>query len=63
MKKKPSIRGCGYYDVCERRDKRALWITRGCSNLNNETSFDSKSKSCRDPRVATCEGSKEFNNT
>jgi len=60
--------GCGYYDACERRRiKGVQWITRVCSNpynvFANETSFDSKSKSCRDPRVATCEGSKEFNNT
>jgi len=43
--------GCGYYDVCERGIKGAQWITRGCSYL---TTFDSKSKSCRDPRVAIC---------
>jgi len=52
--KKPSIRGCGFYDICERRDKGAQWITKGCSYQNNENTFDSKSKSCRDPRVAIC---------
>ena len=46
--------GCGYYDVCERKGYGTQLITRVCGNLNNETSFDSKSKSCRDPRVAIC---------
>ncbi len=53
--KKPSIKGCNNYDICERRGNGAQWITKACSNINNETTFDSKSKSCRDPRVATCD--------